>query len=168
MSSENHIEVTNELKKLSSLVASLPKEPVGNVPDDYFDKVESDIISQLYVSENLENEPKEVPAGYFDQVEDSILRKLNNDTTKTITLNAESKHKMTWWYGVAASLVFIIAAIFIVQSGTNDDNQDFLSYEFEEAQWDYLLQNIDDIDLELLIDYDLVEESDFSVITFNQ
>ena len=86
---ENNIDILNELKGISPLLAGMEKVNVFTVPLGYFEGL-GDLLLQV-VKENetgiLKDLPKqsllEVPPGYFDNLAENILNRIRSQQDKT-------------------------------------------------------------------------------------
>ncbi|KXK37660.1 MAG: hypothetical protein UZ09_BCD002001759 [Bacteroidetes bacterium OLB9] len=146
----------DELKEISPYLASLPKQDPKNVPDGYFEQIEDEIVHQLMLIRHTPESNRQLPDGYFDQVENQVIRKIKI-----------SKKPRAWIkfipYVAAASILFIL--MILVVSPADHANQETvqLAQISEMDQLDYLSKNIDDVSLNTLIDYGLIEESDLMI-----
>lgn len=79
---ETRIDILNELKELSPLIAGLEKVNIFTVPVGYFDSVSGDIIASLQeenssLINSVSGQPTfDVPSGYFDGLADTVLAKI--------------------------------------------------------------------------------------------
>jgi hypothetical protein len=78
---ENSIDIFNELKELSPVVAAIKKVNVFTVPEGYFESLSNDILTGIRVENGTNNEISDiatgdVPAGYFDSLAGSILTRI--------------------------------------------------------------------------------------------
>ncbi|WP_462250456.1 hypothetical protein [Ferruginibacter sp.] len=79
---ENRIDILNELKELSPLVAGVERVNVFTVPIGYFERLEEDILIVVKVEtgvllNSITNQPSmQVPQGYFESLSDNILNKI--------------------------------------------------------------------------------------------
>ena len=74
---ENSIDILNELKELSPVVAAIEKINVFTVPDGYFVHLSTDIF--IGIKNRLSNNVpsvSDVPTGYFDTLADTIVSKI--------------------------------------------------------------------------------------------
>ncbi|MEO6683777.1 MAG: hypothetical protein ABIN48_13225 [Ginsengibacter sp.] len=85
---KNNKEILNELKTISSLLASIPKVNVQSVPPGYFENLEEKlcIFSKLNqdAKESFKDEDANIPEGYFETLSDSILSRINNNEAKEL------------------------------------------------------------------------------------
>ena len=81
---ETRIDILNELKEFSPLIAGMEKLNVFTVPNGYFEGLSGHIMKALNGEETgvLNDLPKqnsfEVPAGYFDNLADTILARIRS------------------------------------------------------------------------------------------
>ena len=79
---ENRIDILNELKDLSPVIAGLEKVNVFSVPQGYFEYLPADIMAGIESEQGLKNGPSsissshEIPQGYFDTLTENILNKI--------------------------------------------------------------------------------------------
>lgn len=79
---QNNIDILNELKELSPVVAGIEKVNVFTVPFGYFDVLSDDILASLNeqfpgsIRSISTEKTNDVPAGYFDSLADNILNKI--------------------------------------------------------------------------------------------
>jgi major membrane immunogen (membrane-anchored lipoprotein) len=78
---ESKVDILNELKELSPLVAGVEKVNVFTVPSGYFERLEEDILMGVKVEtgvfNSITNQPSmQVPQGYFESLSDNILSKI--------------------------------------------------------------------------------------------
>ena len=79
---ENRIDILNELKELSPLIAGLEKVNLFTVPIGYFERLEEDVLMGVRVESgvllnSITNQTSiQVPQGYFESLSDSILNKI--------------------------------------------------------------------------------------------
>jgi hypothetical protein len=87
---ENRIDILNELKELSPLVAGVEKVNVFTVPTGYFERLEADILMGVKVEtgvlfNSITNQPSmQVPQGYFESLSDNILNKIKAEETAEV------------------------------------------------------------------------------------
>jgi len=80
---ESNIEILNELKELSPLIARMEKINVFTVPAGYFENLGNDILEGIESEKGLvvngfpASLPSDVPQGYFDSLAESILGKIS-------------------------------------------------------------------------------------------
>ncbi len=85
---ENRIDILNELKELSPVLAGMEKLNVFTVPDGYFASLSGDILASLKGEDNslinsfAGQSSFEVPQGYFDGLADSILNKIRSQNAE--------------------------------------------------------------------------------------
>ncbi len=81
---ENRIEILNELKELSPIMAEMEKLNVFTVPEGYFEHLSVDIMTGIAVEHNIQFAPistdmeNAVPAGYFESLSDNILSNIKS------------------------------------------------------------------------------------------
>lgn len=81
---ENKIDILNELKELSQLIAGMEKVNVFTVPGGYFEHLSADIMTGISTEQNIQLVPlasnleNDVPTGYFDSLSSTILSKIKS------------------------------------------------------------------------------------------
>ncbi len=162
-------EVQQELEGISLLLSQLPKQELHtDVPQDYFNEVEDLIVRQMSLAQHDKTEQWQTPKGYFDQLENSIL-----ETIKPVWPNKTKPGKIVPFYrfrlkylaAAAASVVFISAcwwlfSLYVHQNGVED-----MALENNDMYLQYVEDHIDDIDINMLIDADLIQEEDVTLVS---
>lgn len=81
---KNSIEIFNELKQISPLLAGMEKTNVFSVPDNYFGLIESSVITKLNLIRkisSLRDKPTlSAPEGYFNTLSENILDYIKNSS----------------------------------------------------------------------------------------
>lgn len=81
---ENNIEILNELKELSPLIAGMEKLNVFTVPEGYFETLSDDILTGIAIENGTVagrlsgSFSADVPVGYFDALADNILNRIRS------------------------------------------------------------------------------------------
>lgn len=162
--SEKYI-IAQELESLAPVLASIHKPIRKDIPNGYFDRTEDQIMSQIHLLMHDKNKIQ-VPDGYFETVEDQVLNSITDQQTKVVPIF----QKYLFRIAIAASTIFLVAFISynLFQNDTAVHKDTFADLQVDEAEYfQYLHQNVDELDINMLIDNDLIEESDLSVITYN-
>lgn len=158
--------VTEELKEISPFIGGLPKIIRNDVPEGYFEDVESQILSQLSIALEDGDCKLQIPEGYFETLENRIITIIHRDKIrKTYDLKYFIYHKIS---KIAAALVFVLGAVFLLTyNSQTGDAEIVLDDDWDEVDlWEYLANNTDDISLNILIENGLVEESDLLVTKY--
>ncbi|HQW82975.1 MAG TPA: hypothetical protein PK987_00865 [Ferruginibacter sp.] len=87
---DNKDYILNELKEISTLVASIKRVNVFTVPDGYFSFLPADILVGIKAENGLDAEvlsttESTLPTGYFDSLAGKIMQKINAVHTETAT-----------------------------------------------------------------------------------
>jgi hypothetical protein len=162
MKDKNRNEISSELSIEAPVLASIPKSNLGRVPHNYFEEVEEQIISQLNLI-GIGQEPT-MDSVYFDQVEDKILLSLADDNTKVVPLYKKPVFKI-----LAAATTISILSVMAFQLFFQNDKQPEVIFATDIPEVDYyqfIEQNINELDIHLLIEQDLVVESDFNIVSY--
>lgn len=166
MSNKNTENMIEELLELAPTLASLHKKSNLSVPQNYFEDVEEQIISQLNLMK-FDNTPQ-VPQGYLDQLESDVVNwALKHEKKQVSTIKSFNFSRFNkWMYAAAAIFTLAICAVaaFNIQIKKSVTTE-FANIE-QEQYFDYIQNNIDDFDINSLIENDLIEESDLSLIVY--
>lgn len=73
---ESKLEILDELRTISPLLASIGRKNVFKTPDGYFEILDKRITTNVFLNENKSRGIQEVPEGYFDQLTVKILSKI--------------------------------------------------------------------------------------------
>jgi uncharacterized protein YihD (DUF1040 family) len=79
---QNRIDILNELKALSPVIAGIEKVNVFTVPNGYFERLEEDILMGIkeetvgFLGSIKNQSSMQVPQGYFESLADNILSKI--------------------------------------------------------------------------------------------
>lgn len=166
MSNKNTENIIKELNDLAPSLVKLPKISTLSVPENYFENVEEQILSQLNLI-SYEG-TKQVPSGYLEHVESDLATWLTLNDRKKVKepiLVSFLKYKK-WLYSAAAIFTFATCALIVF----NVQKENYPALEITQNDQDqylhYVQENIDDFDINVLIENDLVEESDISLVAF--
>ncbi|MBC7884318.1 MAG: hypothetical protein H7X99_02510 [Saprospiraceae bacterium] len=155
--------IQKELQELAPTLANLPKTNPLTVPDSYFEIVEDRILSQLYLISTTETCVNDVPTDYFDQVESLILENIQKEAkpTKIIVLPFIKPN----FFRYAAILIFftLCIAVFSFYQKTNAEDAEIA---LQEEYIDYMTEDIEEFDINLLIENDLIDESALDDVSY--
>ena len=170
MMNSDTYEVNKELKELAPILSELPKKNGAEVPEGYFQRVEQQILSQIFISGSVDTSELQVPCGYFDRLESDVIDVICQNDPKE-----SSKGKMVWFSKLkflqyaAAAFVILFASVWLL---FNMNNHDVISedtaMENTDVYLEYLEDNIDEFDINMLMEHDLIEESDITLITYTE
>lgn len=78
---QTNLEILNELREISPILAEIPKVNIQTVPAGYFNRLEericiNSLLHQNETKEYFNQEKPGVPSGYFETLSDSILSKI--------------------------------------------------------------------------------------------
>lgn len=78
-------EITDELREISIVVASIKKTNVFKVPDNYFENLAEKITVHTLLNgeEKVSAETLKVPEGYFDNLSEQVLAKIKKEESNT-------------------------------------------------------------------------------------
>lgn len=71
------ISVQDELRQISPLILEINKDRKAEVPENYFQNVEEQILSQLQLPIS-KNTLVKVPEGYFKNLDDEVIKKVSH------------------------------------------------------------------------------------------
>lgn len=170
MMNSDTYEVNKELNDLAPILAALPKKSGGELPEGYFKRVEQQILSQIFISESVDRSELQVPDGYFERLESDVIDVICQNDPKE-----SSKGKMVWLSKMkflqyaAAAVVILFASVWMVFNMNNNEviSED-TALESSDAYFEYLEDNIDEFDFNILLEHDLIEESDIALITYTE
>lgn len=83
-----------------------------DIPENYFDLVESSVF------EKIKNDDESIPESYFNTIEDRVLEKIKKET-KIISFNKRMIKKLVP-VGIAASILLIFTLHFFADNKNND------------------------------------------------
>lgn len=111
---ENSVDILNELKELSPIIAGIEKKNVFTVPAGYFENLSEGILAGITIEENISDISfsgsfdNDVPHGYFDVLADTILDKIK--AQKTISASEELNALSPMLYSIQNENVFEVPA----------------------------------------------------------
>lgn len=151
-------QIQQELAEIAPTLAALPKRNNQAVPENYFADVEDEIFSQLKLSD-LKRKQIQVPDRYFDDLEDKILHNVKDiSPIKTF-------HRPQWMKYAAAASVVMVLSIFALNYLSSNTAPIQVADSLEASDYlQYIEQNVEDGDIEMLIENGLIEESDLTVV----
>ncbi len=104
---ENSVDILNELKELSPVIAEMEKINVFTVPAGYFENLSTDILTGIssersgIISSILNSFSADIPGGYFENLSDRIMDKI-----KAMNAADELKSLSPMLYGIQNKNVF--------------------------------------------------------------
>lgn len=156
-----YISVKDELNQISPLISGINKGSQLEVPRDYFEIVEDQILSQISLPA-----PKvtltAAPEGYLENLEGEIMKKVgHSDNSKKHNSN-NSVLRLIFGAAIAACLgVFLISRLSFGDVNNNSNAEvSYESIDFLEA----FPHDVDDINIDQLIDSGVIEEDDLSFV----
>lgn len=157
--------IRQELESLAPNLAKVKRYQRIDIPDEYFDSAEEQIMSQIYIM-TQEQVKVNVPSDYFETLDDNIMAGINSEKPKVVPLRSMCKYR----YVAAAAIVFVLFFIGykvspLVESGS--DRLPMMSQIADSEYYQYLHQNIDEVDMNMLIEHNLVDESDLAILSYN-
>ena len=93
---ENKVDILNELKAISPMLAGLEKINVFAIPEGYFNYLSEDILHGIKSKNNSlphaisGNLQADVPAGYFDHLADTIMGRIKAEQNETLSTDSEA------------------------------------------------------------------------------
>src|SRR3954465_14980045 len=86
---QTSVDILNELRELSPLLAGMEKTNVFTVPEGYFEGLADHVLGMCkaempsIINDFSKQEHGEVPAGYFDNLADNIMAKIKAAQNET-------------------------------------------------------------------------------------
>jgi len=170
MMNSDTYEVNKELKDIAPILAELPKNSASEVPTGYFQLVEEQIMGQIFISENVHKSEMQVPEGYFEKLESDVINvvsKNNPNKSSEVKIVLFSNVKLLQYAAAAVLILFVSVWIEFNVNNTNAITED-TTLETSDAYFEYLEDNMDEFDINSLVDHDLIEESDITLITYTE
>jgi len=162
-------EVDKELKSISVFLADIPKNNILLIPEGYMDEVEEHILSQIFLTQ-IDHADMNVPLGYFENLESTFTypeaKILNHAVGKKNIFNLSFARLIK--YKVAAMILFFTCCLFVLNIYLNKETITDTAYEDPELYLEYLENNIDEFEIDFLADQGLIEESDISLVTYDE
>lgn len=169
MKDKDTYEVHSEIKSLSGFLADIPKINILYIPEGYMDEVEEQILSQIFLTQN-DYADMNVPAGYFENLESTFTypdaKIINQAVGKGKIFNLAISRRLK--YKVAAMILFFTCCLFVLNIYLHKDIIADTAYEDPELYLEYLENNMDEFDIDFLADQGLIEESDISLVTYDE
>jgi len=163
MTNQDH-NTTEEIIEIAPILAAIPKSKMHRVPENYFDEVESKIISQLNLIKNEHVAEHQVPSDYFEKLDDVILNRIEAATqdTKMASLPTSRFNYMKY----AAILVVIIASVVVFNIVTPKEHIEVASSLTQADVLDYMADHAEDFDINMLIDHDIIDETTLDGLSY--
>ena len=147
---------------------SIKNESGFKTPEDYFSKVEEQILNEVHLMEKVDQPGFEVPESYFDDLENKVLDKtISKQDTKVVSLLPWKK--VMYISAAAAVLILIFNAIFNISEGgidsINFDTLEMASIETYLEEQDYSSQELaslltdEELSSDKFIDNEISEET---------
>jgi len=163
--------IHKELKQEAPILASLQKPDLTAVPVGYFKKLEQQLVDVAKFTQADSHHVNQKLNDYFDNLEDTIMDKVSQSEAKVYDIHwgkSSSSATKLWKYAAA-----FIAGIIIVGTATNTVSKPDVTetVAIQKTEYlDYVLENIDDFDLNTMIDQGLITEADLDISTmqFNE
>lgn len=165
MMDNEKLNIAKEIETLSPILAKIKKPVRKDIPDGYFETVEAQILSQISII-NHQSPKIEVPEGYFANLENQIMQNVGIDDVKVLPFYKRVSFRIL----AAASIVFILVFTgiqLLTTDNTTNPELSVMAQPNEAEYFQYLQHNIEEIDINMLIENDLIEESDLTVVTYN-
>ena len=151
---EKNSEILDELKDLQSPLADMPRNMPFEVPKGYFNDLAEHIIEDIQALDKTTawktHTPYAVPGRYFDQLPNEILARAK----QTAPIIAKRKNIILPAFRWAAAAVVILGVGFMTYTNITRkpvNTEQAISTVPDELIKDYLRQNMDDIDPDLLV-----------------
>lgn len=146
MDSQKNQSVSEEIKHLSpELDKYIPGKFSYDVPEDYFEKMEDQLVSQFVVAGYFQKSQNcSVHEEYFIQNEQKILKYLES---------GKKKVNYNWMYA-AASIALLFMFVFL-----DNVNKENVPVHNEELAFIYLEENLETWDLEEMVNDGIINET---------
>jgi hypothetical protein len=156
--------ITEEIIDMAPILAAIPKSKLHRVPENYFDDVESIIISQLNLIKNEKAQDHQVPSDYFETIEDNILTRIHEETQESKIVPIPTSRFVYMKY--AAILVVLIASLIVFNFLKPQENAQLASDLTQAETLDYMVDHAEDFDINMLIDQDIIDESTLDGLSY--
>jgi hypothetical protein len=162
----NREEIEIELKTLGSSLAGRYQETINDIPENYFEDLEKQVLAEFAIHRKLARESHTVPDGYFENLASNVLIKGNATQKESNVLHIGMLIKRPAFRAIAASFTLILSAIILFEF---KKEVSVISPEIslEESMY-YIEDNMDDIDLEELVFSGVLEEEDLTVVEHDE
>jgi hypothetical protein len=158
-------EIEIELKLMGSSLAGQSLKNVPGVPDDYFIQLEKQVLAEFMIQQTQSQEYFSLPDGYFEDLPDKLLDKYKTQKTGVYDFSLVELLKNSFFRGVAASMIIVLSVHFLLQIKQQPKVHLEVSLE---ASLEFIDHNLDDIELEELAAFGVLEEEDLSVVDHDE
>lgn len=152
-------EIQSEIDTISPLVGeNLKIFRPDPVPDGYFEELESLILGQMTIEDLRTESIAEVSEDvqYFDTLTDRIMLNISQSVGKRETIFKRISQSFIFKVAAVAFVFMSIAGITYYYNNSDKNQYDAL---YDEAYIEYLKSNIDDVDVSMLIQAKMIDES---------
>jgi hypothetical protein len=141
-------EITDEIHQISKTAANeLPEQRNIDIPEGYFDETVESLIAQMKISQHTKTPEYQIPEGYF-----------KSNENKWISQNNKPLLLINHWKQIAAVAVLLLFCWFLFRNETSYQNEDM------DIALMYLNDNVYRMETDELIDYQLIQEEDLSML----
>lgn len=162
----NREEIENELKSSGSSLAGRYQEINIDVPDNYFEDLEKQVLAEFAICSKQARESYSVPDGYFENLASNVLIKSNATQKESNVFHIGMLIKRPAFRAIAASFILVLSAIILFEL-KKEAPVTSPEITLEESMY-FIEDNMDDIDLEDLIITGALEEEDLTVVEHDE
>jgi len=156
--------IVDEIVEIAPILASLPKSNLDQVPEHYFDQVEDEILSQLSLLKDDNQRQLALPSDYFSKIDEVIMERIVDQVQGAKIIEMPSRKINYLKY--AAILMFFVACLGVLRYATPEKNMDVASQLTQSEVLDYMADNAEDFDINMLIDQGMIDESTLDGISY--
>ncbi|MBK6362450.1 MAG: hypothetical protein IPG79_00300 [Saprospiraceae bacterium] len=141
-------EIKEEILKISETVTNqMPDKRNFNIPEGYFDELNDKVMAQATISQFVRNPEYHIPEGYFEDNEE-----------KWMAQHKKPLFILKWWKQMAAIFILAVFCLFLFRKEKSNQNEDV------DIALMYLNDNMYKMETDELIDYQLIQEEDITLI----
>jgi len=154
-------EVADELRGISSTLASIPKKNIFSVPEKFFEELEKATLAIISAEENLSEREDlpEIPAGYFDSLPDKILERIHKRNVEMKPGILRMFTRKQYWLAAASVVMLASLGIFLREKlSLSTETISAATMPSHLSAESYLADNIYDVDEASIVQVLLEEE----------
>ena len=156
--------VIKEIAEMAPILASLPKTNRYHIPENYFNEVEIQILCQMTILTVEDDSQKVIPLDYFSKVEEVIINRIADQDQDAKIIEMPSRKINYQRY--AAIVIAFLACIAVLRFATLERNAEMASQLTQAEILDYMVDNAEDFDINMLIDHELIEENTLDGLSY--
>lgn len=159
-------EIENELALLGSKLAGGRIQNSPAIPEDYFTKLEVQVMAEFIIHEKFRREQLPYPKGYLTELPDKILD--NYFTTKSspkeFSLRFLSINNV---FRAAAAVTFIVLSVMLLTETSIRKTNVQPEFSLDESLY-FIENHMEEFELEDLAVYGALEEEDLSIVDHDE